>query len=105
MFFSRRANKRINKLHKGTLRLVYDDHETSFSDLLAKDGSFPAQHTSIQTLLFDMDKIKHNLSESCLKDLFSAVYGNYNRRSQSDIGVPSKNEVFSGHNQLSILNH
>ena len=38
-----------------------------------------------------MYKIKHNLSESCLRDLFSAENGNYNLRSQSDFGVfPSK---------------
>ena len=36
-----------------------------------------------------MYKIKHSLSESCLKDLFSDVNGNYNLRPQSDFGVPS----------------
>ena len=43
-----------------------------------------------------MYKIKHNLSESCLKDLLSAVNGNYNLRSQSVFGVPGTNTVFYG---------
>ena len=34
-----------------------------------------------------MYKVKHNLSESCLKDLFSAVNSNYNVLSQSDFGI------------------
>ena len=38
MFCNRRANNRINILHEQALGHVYDDYETSFSDLLAKDG-------------------------------------------------------------------
>ena len=54
MFCIIRANNRINKLHEQALRLVYDDYETSFSDLLAINGSFTAHHTNVQTLLFEM---------------------------------------------------
>ena len=38
MFCSRRANNTINKLNERGFRLVYDDYETSFSNLLAIDG-------------------------------------------------------------------
>ena len=47
-----------------------------------------------------MYKIKHSLSESCLKYLFSVVNGNYNLRSQSDFGVPGINTVFYGVNSI-----
>ena len=40
------ANNRINKLHERALRFEYDDYETSFSVLLAKDGSFTIHHPS-----------------------------------------------------------
>ena len=75
MFCSRKSNNRINKLHERALRLVYDDYETSFLELLAIDGSFTAYHTNIQTLLLEnINKIKLNLSESCLKDLFRLLF-------------------------------
>ena len=45
-----------------------------------------------------MYKIKHNLSESCLKDLFRAVNENHNLRSQYDFGVPGINTLFYGAN-------
>ena len=70
MFRGRRANDRMNKLHERALRLVYKYYETSFSDLFVIDGSFTVHHTNIQTLLLEMYKMKHNLSKSCLKDLF-----------------------------------
>ena len=103
MFCNRRANNRINKLHELALRLVYDDYETSFSDLLAIDGSFTIPHTNIQTLLLQLYKIKHNLSENCLKDLCSIVNGNYNIRSQSDFVVPSINTVFYSANSINYF--
>ena len=34
MFYSRKTNNRINKLHQRALRLVYDDYESTFEDLL-----------------------------------------------------------------------
>ena len=40
MFCRRTVNNRIDKLHERALRLVVDDYEISFSDLLAIDGSF-----------------------------------------------------------------
>ena len=47
-----------------------------------------------------MYKIKHSLSEGCLKDLFIAVYGNYNLRSQSDFRVSGINTDFYGANSI-----
>ena len=83
-------------MNKQAARHVYDDYKTSFLDLLAIDGSFTVHHTNIQMLLLEMYKMKHNLSESCLKDLFSTVNGNCNFCSQSDFGVPGVNTVFYG---------
>ena len=89
-FCNRRANNRITKLHERALRLLYDDYETLFSEFLAKDGSFTAHHTNVQTLLF----------ESCFIDLFSAVNGNYNLRSQLDFRIPGINKGFYGANSI-----
>ena len=100
IFCSRRANNSINKSHERALRLLFDDDETSFSDLLAMDGSFTVRHTNIQTLLLEMYKMKHKLSESCLKDLFSAANGNYNICSKFGFGDPGINTVFSGANSI-----
>ena len=39
MFHSRWPNNRINNINERVLRIVYQDYETSFTDLLAKDIS------------------------------------------------------------------
>ena len=50
MFCSRSANSKINKLHKKALGIVYDDYNSTFEELLMKDGSFTIHHQNIQTL-------------------------------------------------------
>ena len=100
MFCSRRSKNKTNILHERAIRLVYDDYETSFSDWLVIGGSFTVHHTNIQTLLFELHKTKHILSESCLKDLFGVVNGNYNLRSQPYFGVPGINTVLYGANSI-----
>ena len=50
-----------------------------------------------------MHKVKHNLSESCLKDLFSAINGNYHLRSQSDFRIPGINTVFYLENSITYF--
>ena len=60
-------------------------------------------HRNLQTFLLEMYNIRHNLSESCLKDLFSAVNGNYKLRSQSDFRVLGIKKFFMVLIQLGIL--
>ena len=50
--------------------------------------------------LLEMYKIKSNLSESCLTNLFSVANGNYNLPSQSDFRVPGTNTDFYGTNSI-----
>ena len=47
-----------------------------------------------------MYKIKHSLSGSCFKDLFSIVNANCNLHSQYDFRVPGINKVIYGANSI-----
>ena len=76
MFCNRGVNNRITRLNDRALILAYDHYKTSFLEILTKGGSFTVYHTNIQLLLLQMHKIKHSLSEGCLKDLFIAVNRN-----------------------------
>ena len=40
MFHGPNTNYKINRLQKQALRLVYNDHISSFKELLSKDGTF-----------------------------------------------------------------
>ena len=82
---------------------VYDDYKTTFTDLLAKDNYLLSLIQIFKHSLLQMYKTKHNLSESCLKDLFSVINSIFNLRSQSDFRVPGINTVFRMTIQLGFL--
>ena len=48
MLCSRSANNKINKLHERALRIVYDDYNSKFEELLTKDGSFTIHYKTFR---------------------------------------------------------
>ena len=99
MFHSRSSNHKINRLHERSLRLVYNDFDSSFNDLLKKDGSFNIHHQNIQGLAIEIYKSLHGLSEhGVLDDLL--VVKNNNLRSNGDLSKQSARTVSYGINSL-----
>ena len=50
MCHSRTNNNKINRLRERCLCLVINDKDTSFKDLLEKDGSVSIHHRNLRTL-------------------------------------------------------
>ena len=50
MFCSRKLNNKINRLHKRSLRIAYEDYVSSFEELLIKDGSVTIQQSNLKVL-------------------------------------------------------
>ena len=82
MFHSRGVNNKINYLYERSLRIVYKDNISSFKDLLKKDRSFTIHQRNIQSLAIELFKVKGNLSNNIMYDIFQTKKINYNLRSQ-----------------------
>ena len=54
MCHSRTNNSKINRLHERCLRLVYNDKQSSFNELLEKDGSVSIHMRNTQMLATEM---------------------------------------------------
>ena len=84
MFHSTRVNNKINNLHERWLRIVYKDNIRSFEDILKKDRPFTIHQRNIQSLAIELFKVKGNLSNNIMYDIFQTRKINYNLRSQTD---------------------
>ena len=100
MFQSLRTNKKINKLHQRTLRIVYDGNVSTFVQLPTIDKSFCIHHQNIQRLLIEIYKALHDISRNSLKELFVKRESTISLRSKPELVIPSINSVLKGKNSL-----
>ena len=84
MFHSTSVNNKINHLHERSLRIVYKNNISSFEYLLKNDRSFTIHHRNIQSIAIELFKVKGNLSNSIMYNIFQTRKINYNLRSQTD---------------------
>ena len=90
MLHSKRATGKINVLHFRMLKILYNDTESSFQQLLAKDNNFTVHETNIQKLMVEMYKAKSQIGPSLLQDIFrNPNYKGPNLRNGKDFKKPN----------------
>ena len=100
MFHSRGINNKINHLHERSLRTVYKDNIRSFEDLLKRDRLFTIHQRNTQSLAIELFKVKGNLSNNIMYDIFQTRKINYKLRSQTDFASVCVNTKKFGLNSL-----
>ena len=100
VFRGRVLNRKINHLHKLSLRIVYKGSISFFHELLQKDHSFTIHHRNIQSLARELYKIKENLSNEIMSSIFPPRLIKYNLRTQSDFFRNSVNSSKYGLNSI-----
>ena len=70
MFHNRRLNNKIDSIHERALRITYQDHISTFQELLNKDNSVSIHHRNLQALATKMFKIHWGLSPDILREIF-----------------------------------
>ena len=70
MFCSRSCNSMINRIHQRSLKLIYNDNDTSFENLLMKANEVNIHVTNLQRLMTHMYKCVNNLAPPISRDTF-----------------------------------
>ena len=83
MFHNRALNNRINKIHERKLRLVYQNKNLSFSELLELDSAVTIHEQNLQVLVTEIFKVKNNLSPEIMKQVFDFQEPYNNLRSET----------------------
>ena len=103
MCHSRENNRKINRLHERCLRTIYNDKQSSFNELLEKDGSVSIHERNLQVLATEMYKISNGLSTPLMKDIFPINRNPFNLRQNSQFSRPAINTVYHGTESISNL--
>ena len=82
MFHTKELNGRINSLHEKALRLIYQNRNLSFDELLKLNKSFSIHYRNLQYLLTEIYKVKMGLSPPIMNDILTwDENASYNLRS------------------------
>ena len=103
MFHSRKLNNRINRIHERALRIVYEDKDSTFLELLEKDKSFKIHDRNLQKLATELYKVKNGLSPEIISDIFQQRNLNYNFKSNNEFLIRRVRTEQYGHESLSFL--
>ena len=104
MCHSRALNNKINGLHDRCLRLLYNDKQLTFEELLEKDDSVTIHIRNLQTLATEMYKVMKGDSTETMKEIFRIREENgYNLRHQNIFKRPIVNSVYNDTETVSFL--
>ena len=73
MFQQRKLNNHINRIHERALRIVYQDHNSTFEKLLSKDSSFKIHDRSLQRLLIEIFHVKAKPAPEIINEVFDII--------------------------------
>ena len=82
MFCSKSANKKINRTNKRALRLLYEDYDSSFEQLLEKDGSITMHQRNLQNLMTEIYKTINQINPAYIWEFFVEKDMPYNLRTK-----------------------
>ena len=103
MCHSRTLNNKINKLHERALRLVYDDRQSTFEELLNIDKSVTIHHRNLQVLATELYKVRHRLAPELINDIFKKRNVTYNFRKNSTFETRNIKSVYYGSETISFI--
>ena len=62
-------NRKINRLHNRFRRIIYQEKQSSFEELLQKNYSFFIHHRYLQSVVIEISKIKNGLAPILIRQL------------------------------------
>ena len=83
MFCSKTANNFTNKIHKRSLRVIYEMKDANFEDLLIKDNSWTIHENNTHTLLIEVYKSLNHISPTVMQEFFDLKVTLYSLRKNS----------------------
>ena len=104
MLHSRRLNNKINRLHERCLRVVYNNNQNTFEELLELDNSVSIHYKNLRCLAIELYKIFSGTSPDIMKDVFPLnTSSTYDIRNREIFYTRPVKSVYHGSESLSYL--
>ena len=64
------ANKQIHRTNKCVLRVLYEDYDSSFEQLLEKDGGIAVNQKNLQNLMTEIYETTNQINSPYIQEFF-----------------------------------
>ena len=96
IFCGKIANDNIERVHKRALRILLDDHESTFEALLAKNGETNIPTQNLRMLMIEIYKTLNNTNPPFMQEYFIRKDFKYNLRTRDLLQIPAANSTTFG---------
>ena len=100
---SARSLQKIEKIQERALRFLYNDHRSSYSELLAKSERCTVYVSRLRVLCIEVFKTLKHLNPSFMSDIFKIKSSGYSSRNPYNLQHYRPNQVTFGSNGLRSL--
>lgn len=91
--FHSRAYKKLTRLHKRSLSVIYSDRNSNAEELL-KNNSVPIHSKKIETVAIEINQVANDVSPEIMNEIFQPRKGShYNLRYTSEFIIPPIHSV------------
>ena len=100
MFWSRGSNSLVNSFHEKAVRIIYDNHNSSYSELLMTKNGRTIHQQNINVFMKEIWNFENDLSPLIIGDMFQVCKINYNLRPYQKIANIKSSSVKIRETQL-----
>ena len=90
----------INKIHKRSLRVIYEMQDANFEDLLINDSSWTVHKNNTHTLLIEIYKSLNHISPPIIQEFFDLKVTLYSLWNNNILRLPKTNTSWYGKEAL-----
>ena len=103
-FHSRKLNTQVKRLHERSLRIVYQDYASSFTEVIKKENSTTIHNRNILLLATELFKVKNGLSPPFMNKVFvENAQHYYDLRKKLNLRETMLKTVYNGTESLTFL--
>ena len=93
MFCGKAANDNIHMVHKRALRILLDDHESTFEALLANNGETNIHTQNLRMLMIEIYKTLNNTNPPFMQEYFIRKDVKYDLRTRDLLKIPAAKSI------------
>ena len=96
LFCGKTANENIDRVHKRALRVLLDDHESTFEVLLAKNNETTIHIQNLHVLMIEIYKTLNCTNPSFVQECFVRKDTKYDLRTKDLLQIPAAKSIMFG---------